>query len=702
MKIILKLKSIYTIIIVYSILIIAVTILSCNNSQLNTTVTSPNEFVKVDFFISDKGEPTYVVNYKNEKVIDTSKMGFDLKASSPLSENFKIINVKASTTDETWDMIWGEDAQVRNYYNALKVELVETSKLKRRLNIVFKVYDDGIGFRYEFPKQEHLNDVVIIDENTEFNLTGDHKVWWIPGDWDIYEYLYNTTKFSEIDALKHYEPETHLGQTYIPENAVNTPVTMKTSSGLYLSFHEADLTNYAGMTLAVDTQNLKMKSELVGNSENIKVKRQTPFNTPWRTIQIADRAGSLIESKLIVNLNDPSIIDNMLYFKPMKYSGIWWDMHIGTGSWDYSGKYHGANTKYAKEMIDFSSEHNIDGMLVEGWNTGWEKWWDKKNKKVHFNFVTPYPDYDLEEVVRYGKSKGVELVMHHETSADIIRYEKQLDTAFALMKNLGIHAVKTGYVGSILPEGEYHHGQYMVNHYQKVLEKGLETQVAINAHEPIKATGKRRTYPVAIAREGVRGQEYNAWAKDGGNPPEHLTIVPFTRMLGGPIDYTPGIFNTSLKPSRPENQINTTLAHQLALYVVLYSPVQMVPDLIEHYKGHPAMQFIKDVGVDWNTSKVLNAEIGEFITVARQEKSTKNWFLGAITDENKRTIKIKLDFLDEGKTYIARLYKDTSESHYLDNPEVFEIEENNVNKSTILELNLAQGGGCAISLIPKN
>ncbi|WP_303318448.1 glycoside hydrolase family 97 protein [Flavivirga abyssicola] len=676
-------------------------LMSCTSETIKTDVKSPNENVQVRFFLSEQGEPHYIVHYKNEKVIDTSKMSFELKEAPPLHDNFNIINLEMATTDETWDMIWGEDAQVRNHYNALKIELEETSELKRKLNIVFKVYDDGLGFRYEFPKQEHLNDVIITDENTEFNLTADHKVWWIPGDWDIYEYLYNTTRFSEIDALKYYEPKAHLGQTYVPENAVNTPVTMKTNLGVYISFHEADLTNYAGMTLAVDTLNLKMKSELVGNSENIKVKRQTPFETPWRTIQIADKPGDLIESKMIVNLNDPRVVDDLPYFKPMKYVGIWWDMHIGTGSWDYSGTYHAANTDYAKDMIDFASEHNIGGMLVEGWNIGWEKWWDKKNKKVHFDFVTPYPDYDLEAVVRYGKSKGVELMMHHETSADILLYEKQLDTAFALMKSLGIHSVKTGYVSSVIPEGEYHHGQYMVNHYQKVLEKGLETQVAINAHEPIKATGKRRTYPVAIAREGVRGQEYNAWSKDGGNPPEHLTIVPFTRMLGGPIDYTPGIFNTSLKPYKQNNQINTTLAHQLALYVVLYSPVQMVPDLIKHYQEHRAMQFIKDVGVDWNSSKVLDAEIGEFITIARQEKGTDNWFLGSITNENKRTIQVKLDFLEAGKTYVARLYKDRSDSHYMNNPEVYDMEEKEVNSHTILELHLAEGGGCAISLMPK-
>ncbi|MDO5969439.1 glycoside hydrolase family 97 protein [Flavivirga aquimarina] len=667
-------------------------------AHTKTVLSSPDKNIEVQFFLSEKGEPHYIVNYKNEKIIDTSKMGFQLKDAPHLKLNFEITDTEMSSIDKTWNMIWGEDAQVKNHYNALKIQLQETSELQRKLNIVFKVYDDGVGFRYEFPKQENLNDIIITDENTEFNLTEDHKVWWIPGDWDIYEYLYQTTLFSEIDALKHYQPGTHLGQTYVPENAVNTPVTMKTDSGIYLSFHEADLTDYAGMTLTVDTINLKMTSELVGNRENIKVKQQTPFETPWRTIQIAEKAGDLIESKLILNLNDPSIIDNMPYFKPKKYSGIWWDMHIGTGSWDYSGKNHAANTKYAKKLIDFSSEHNIEGILVEGWNIGWEKWWNKKTKKVHFDFVTPYPDYDLEEIIRYGKSKDVELIMHHETSADILLYEKQMDTAFALMKSLGIHSVKTGYVGSVIPEGEYHHGQYMVNHYQKVLETGLKNQVAINAHEPIKATGKRRTYPVAIAREGVRGQEYNAWSKDGGNPPEHLTIVPFTRMLGGPIDYTPGIFNTSLKPYRPENQVNTTLAHQLALYVVLYSPVQMVPDLMTHYNGHPAMQFIKDVGVDWKQSKVLDGEIGEFIIMVRQEKSTENWFLGAITDENKRSVKVKLDFLNDGDIYIAKLYKDAPGSHYINNPETFVIEEKEVNKNTILNLNLVEGGGCAISL----
>ena len=677
---------------------------SCTSEEENRTteVISPNKNVKVQFLLSATKQPSYTVRFKNETVIDTSKMSFDLQDALSLKGNFEILKTTTNAFNETWKMVWGEDEEVVNQYNSLKIELQETSTLKRKINIIFKVYDDGIGFRYEFPKQENLSEVVITDENTEFNLTGNHKTWWIPGDWDIYEYLYTTSPFSKINAFKDYIPGSHLGQTYIPENAVNTPVTMKTDKGLYLSFHEADLTDYAEMTLAVDTVNYKMKSELVGNAKGIKVIRKTPFETPWRTIQIAEKPGDLIESKLIVNLNEPNTVDDMSFFKPTKYVGIWWDMHIGTGNWDYAGENHSANTKYAKELIDFASENNIHGMLVEGWNIGWEQWWDKKAKKVHFDFVTPYPDYNLKEVVAYGKSKNVELIMHHETSADITLYEKQLDTAFALMKDLKIHAVKTGYVGSVIPEGEYHHGQFMVNHFQKVLEKGIENGVAINAHEPIKATGKRRTYPVAISREGIRGQEYNAWSDDGGNPPEHLTIVPFTRMLAGPIDYTPGIFNTSLKPYKENNQINTTLAHQLALYVVIYSPVQMVPDLIKNYKNNPAFQFIKDVGVDWNKTKVLDAEIGEFITVTRQEKGTENWFIGGITDENARVSKVKLNFLVPNKTYTAKIYKDKLDSHYLHNPEVYEILEQDVNSKTILELNMAPGGGFAISLIPKN
>lgn len=671
--------------------------LGFSQKEKELIVSSPDNQIQLQFLLTANKQPAYLVFFKNEKVVDTSTLGFDLKNTSPLKENFKILNTTKLTHNDTWEMVWGEDATVVNHYNGLKIELQETSSLKRKLNLVFKVYNDGLGFRYEFPDQMGMKEVIITNENTEFNLTGDHQVWWTPGDWDIYEYLYNTTPLSKINAIKYYEPDTHQGQTFIPENAVNTPVTMKTKSGLHLSFHEADLTDYAGMTLKIDTVHFKMQTELVGNRDGDKVIQKTPFVTPWRTIQLADTAGDLITSKLILNLNDPNTTGKIPYFHPMKYLGIWWDMHLGTGSWDLGGK-HAATTGYAKEMIDFASLNNIGGLLVEGWNIGWEKWWNKEEKEVNFDFVTPYPDYDLKEVVAYGKSKNVALIMHHETSADAVLYEKQLDTAYALMQQLGIHAVKTGYVSTVIPKGEYHHGQWMVNHYQKVLEKGMETEVVIDAHEPIMATGKRRTYPVAISREGVRGQEYNAWAEDGGNPPEHLTIVPFTRMLAGPIDYTPGIFNTTLKPYRPNNQINSTLAYQLALYVVIYSPIQMVPDLLPHYRDHPAFQFIKDVGVDWKQTQVLNGEIGDFITIARQEKQTNNWFVGSITDENPREIELKLDFLEKGKTYIATIYADAEDAHYLDNPETYTISGREVNSTTVLHLKLAAGGGCAISL----
>lgn len=675
-------------------------ITACSNNKSLTTISSPNQQIQLSFYLTKEKQPAYVIQYKNKTAIDSSTMGFDLKDAAPLQSNFKITKVETQTIKENWVPFWGEDSIVNNHHTQMKVYLEETTKLKRKLNINFRIFDDGVGFRYEFPEQQYLKEVSITNENTEFQLTADHKVWWIPGDWDIYEYLYSTTTFSTINAFKDYKPGSHAGQTYIAENAVNTPVTMKTEDGIYLSFHEADLTDYAGMTLAIDTTNLSMKSALVGNANNnIKAIKTTPFNTPWRTIQIAERAGDLIESKLIVNLNDPSFITQMDYFKPTKYVGIWWDMHIGTGSWDYAGK-HAATTEYAKKLIDFAAENQIHAILVEGWNTGWENWWDKENKTNPFDFVTPYPDYDLQQVVSYGKSKGVELIMHHETSADVTNYEEKIDTAFALMEHLGIHSVKTGYVGYLIPKGEYHHGQWMVNHFQRVLEKGIKSKVAINAHEPIKATGKRRTYPVAISREGLRGQEYNAWSDDGGNPPEHLTIVPFTRMLAGPIDYTPGIFELSI-PQKPNNQINTTLAHQLALYVVIYSPIQMVPDLIQNYQGNPAFQFIKDVGVDWNQSKVLNAEIGEHLTIARQEKGTQNWFIGGITNEKERSIEIKLDFLDEKKTYWAKIYQDQPKSHYKTNPKAIGIEEKQLTKNSILKLYLAPGGGFAISLMPK-
>lgn len=703
--------------IIKSFLVVLISFLvACNSASKNKTeVVSPDGNIQINFELSDEGVPTYSVSHKNNQVVKPSHLGFEFEKLPSFHSGFKILNVTPSSFNEDWQMPWGEQLLVNNNYNELKVELEETSELKRKLNVVFRVFDDGVGFRYEFPEQDNLKEVLIAEEQTEFNLTGDHKVWWIPGDWDIYEHLYNTTKFSEIDALK-FAGHANLAQTSIPNNAVNTPVTMKTESGLNLSFHEASLVNYSGMTLQVEPSTFKMKSVLVGSKNtSYKVKQTLPFNTPWRTIQIEEEAKDLIASKLILNLNEPNKLGNVSWFKPMKYTGIWWEMHLGKSSWDYgmeaidgewkdTGKAHGkhgATTENTKRFIDFSAKNNIGGVLVEGWNTGWEHWIGFEDREGVFDFVTPYPDYDLQEVVRYGKEKGVDIIMHHETSAATQTYEKQQDTAYALMQSLGIHAVKTGYVGKIIPKGEFHHGQYMVNQYNNAVIKASKYQVAINAHEPIKATGLRRTYPNTISREGLRGQEFNAWSADGGNPPEHLPIVAFTRMLAGPIDYTPGIFNIKFDKYKKDNQVNTTIAQQLALYVVIYSPVQMAADLVEHYEGNPALKFIKDVGVDWQKTKVLNGEIGDFVTIARKERKTNNWFVGGITDENKRDIEIDFNFLDEGETYTATIYEDGKNAHWNENPTALNIKTVEITNQSNLKLKLAPGGGFAISIIKK-
>ncbi|MCB9081560.1 MAG: glycoside hydrolase family 97 protein [Lewinellaceae bacterium] len=664
-------------------------------------VKSPNGQLAVEVFLTPgTQQAAYRVLFRNEVVIDTSRLGFVFQDQAKLAGGLKVEQAIQSSIRETWEPVWGEDAQVANNYEELKVDFKETMGLERQFSVAFRVYDDGLGFRYEFPAQPNLDSVIILDENTEFSLTGDHQTWWQPGDWDIYEHLYNATRFSEIDAIsKRNHP--NLAQTYIPENAVNTPVTMKTDAGLYLSFHEAALYNYSDMTLKVDKDHLRWVSELVGSPDSSKVKIRTPFHTPWRTIQVAERAGDLIESHLIVNLNEPNKLENTEWIKPMKYAGIWWSMHLGQYTWEMSSGRHGATTEHAKNYIDFCAANNIKGLLVEGWNTGWEHWIGFEDREGVFDFVTPYPDYDLAEVVRYGKEKGVAIIMHHETSSAPRTYEKQLDTAFALCQSLGIHAVKTGYVGPIIPKNEYHHGQWMVNHYQKVLETAARYQVAVDAHEPIKDTGIRRTWPNFLSREGLRGQEFNAWANDGGNPPNHLPTIAFTRMLAGPIDYTPGIFDIKFDQYKPDNQVNTTLAQQLALYVVIYSPVQMAADLPENYANQPGMQFIRDVAVDWQQSKVLDGEIGDFVTIARQEKGGDRWFIGSITNENPRKIDLAFDFLPAGRKYLARIYADGPNAHWDNNPLDLVISEQVVDRSTTMPVQLAAGGGVAISLTPQ-
>ena len=694
--------------------VLLVTLFGCT-SEPYLNLESPNGVNTLNFRLSEEGEPMYSVSHGDELIIKDSKMSFDFKDQESMEQGFTIVGFAERPINETWKMPWGEQREVINNGVEAIAHLQEKQEPKRRLNIYFRCYDDGVAFRYEFPEQEGIDSLIIMDENTEFQLTGDHTTWWIPGDWDIYEQLYSTSKVSEIDAIaKRDHPD--LASSYIPENAVNTPVTMRMDSGTHLSFHEANLTDYSGMTLKVDNETLKLTSELVGSERTgYKVKRALPFKTPWRTIQIADKASELIESNLIVNLNEPNKLGDISWFEPQKYMGIWWEMHVGTSTWDYAGSQdmgtwtndgrphgnHGATTENTKRYIDFAAKNNIKGILVEGWNTGWERWIGFEDREGVFDFITPYPDYDIYEVVRYGKEKGVDIIMHHETSAAPRTYEQQLDTAFALMRDLGMHSVKTGYVGKIIPKGEYHHGQWMVNHYRKVLEKAATYNIAINAHEPIKATGIRRTLPNAISREGLRGQEFNAWSTDGGNPPEHLPIVAFTRMLAGPIDFTPGAFEIGL-PLKPNNQVNTTIAQQLALYVVIYSPIQMACDFPENYEGQPAFQFIRDVGVDWEQTKVLNGEVGDYVTIAREERETGNWFVGGITDENAREIQLSFDFLPEGQKYKAVVYRDGPDAHYRDNPTSVSIEEMEMTSASSLKLNLAEGGGFAISLMKTN
>jgi len=685
-----------------------------DTAQQPVGLVSPEGANRIEIYLDAGGRPGYRVLHREAVVIDSSGLGFEFQGQPALMGGMELVSQSGSAGDETWEMPWGEQRTVRNHYNETELVLREKAAPGRQLALRFRAYDDGVAFRYEFLPQPGVDSLTITAENSEFRLTGDHMAWWIPGDWDIYEHLYQTSRVSGIDALsRRNHPD--LAATYIPENAVNTPVTLRTDEGIHLSFHEADLTDYAGMTLRVDTEALRFTSALVGSDRTgYKVKRALPFHTPWRTVQIGDRAGDLIESRLIENLNEPNKLGDVSWFTPMKYVGIWWEVHLGLSTWDMEatqdmntfstlGKQqtsskHGATTANAKRYIDFAAANGMKGLLVEGWNTGWDHWIGFEDREGVFDFITPYPDYDLKEVVRYGREKGVEVIMHHETSAAPRTYEQQLDTAYQLMKSLGIHSVKTGYVGKIIPKGEYHHGQWMVNHYRKVLETAAKYDIAINAHEPIKATGLRRTYPNAIAREGLRGQEFNAWATDGGNPPEHIPLVAFTRMLAGPIDFTPGVFDIGL-PSKPDNQINTTLAQQLALYVVIYSPIQMACDLPENYEGQPGLQFIRDVGVDWEQTVVLDGEVGDFVSIAREERQTGNWFLGAVTDENARDLEVDFSFLPEGQTFQATFYKDGDGAHYRDNPKALSIETAPVTSESRMTFHLAPGGGLAISLM---
>lgn len=649
------------------------------------SISSPGQTLGVNIYLSPAGEPSYKVFYKGKDLVADSRLGFALKNQPDLASGFKLVAAKTTRVDQTWEQPWGEERFIRNHYNQLRVALRESSGAKRKMDVVFRVYDDGVGFRYEFPQQSALKSMEILHELTQFNMAADHAAWWTPAQaGNQYEYLYQHSPISKMGL-------------------VHTPVTLKTAEGVYIALHEAALHNYSTMNVT-GAANGKISATLVPISKNVSVavNLQTPATTPWRTLQVENSAADLITNYLTLNLNEPNKLGDVSWVKPAKYVGIWWELHLEKTSWK-SGPTHGATTANTKKYIDFAAQHGFAGVLVEGWNKGWDGEWWKPGGGNAFNFYTPTPDFDVQELSRYAAEKGVYIIGHHETGAAIENYESQLGDAFQFLKQYGMKAVKTGYVetGEELVNGLYHHGQFYVNHAQRVIDIAAQHQIAVVAHETVKDTGERRTYPNIISREVARGQEYDAWSADGGNPPSHTAILPFTRMLSGPMDFTPGAFELTL-PSRPNNQVNTTLAKQLALYVVIYSPVQMASDLPEHYEQHPdAFQFIKDVAVDWETTRPLGGEISEYVAIARKTRDSSNWFVGALTNESARTLEIKLDFLDAGKKYTARIYQDGKDAHYAKNPGSYGVKEMEVALGDAITLQLAPGGGAAISLIAK-
>ena len=685
-------------------------------SAFAQNITSPDGNLSLNFKLTSLGEPTYQLSYKNKIVIKESRISFLLKDQPNLEKDFKIVGTKTNAKNETWNPVWGEVKTIRNNYKELAVTLQQSNEeFNRKFTVRFRVFDDGLGFRYEFPEQSGLNYFTINDERTEFNLTGDHKTFWIPGDYDSQEYVYNTTKLSEINAAKGKLVDEIAVKSVFAENAVQTPLMMKSADGLYINIHEAALVNYPAMYMVVDRQTFSLVTHLAPNAVGSAAFLQAPAKTPWRTVIVSDKATDILASKMILNLNEPNKIKDTSWIKPQKFVGVWWELQIGKSTWSYadvnnvkidetdwnslkpSGK-HGANTANVKRYIDFAAKNGIDSVLVEGWDIGWEDWFGRWKENV-FDFVTPYPDFDVKELQNYAASKGVKIIMHHETSGSASNYERRLDGAFRFMKDNGYDAVKTGYVGKIIPRGETHDGQWMVNHYTHVIEEAAKNKIMVDSHEPVRPTGLTRTYPNWLASEAARGNEFNAFSQ--GNPPEHETILPFTRLMGGPMDYTPGIFEIKLSywDKNKTNVVHTTLCKQLALYVTMYSPLQMAADLPESYeKRMDAFQFIKDVAVDWDDTRILEAEPGDFVTIARKAKNKNDWFIGAITDENSRTANINLDFLDAGKQYAATIYADAKDADWDRNPMAYQIKSYLVNNKTALKIALANGGGAAVSL----
>ncbi len=679
---------------------------------------SPNEKITLSFSLQSDGTPSYTLHYKNKVVIKPSKLGLELeKDSASLLNGFTIADSKASTFDETWKPVWGELAAIRNNYNELAVTLNQT-KTNRQVIIRFRLFNEGLGFRYEFPLQKNLTYFTIKEERTQFAMTGDHTAFWIPGDYDTQEYDYTTSKLSEIRSLFKGAVTDNASQTSFSPTGVQTSLMLKTADGLYINLHEAALINYACMHLNLDDKNMIFESWLTPNATGDKGKMQAPCQSPWRTVMVSDDARDILASKITLNLNEPSKIADPSWIKPVKYVGVWWEMITGKSSWSYTNDFpsiqigvtdytkakpsgtHGANTEKVKKYIDFAADNGFDGVLVEGWNVGWEDWYGHAKDYV-FDFVTPYPDFDVKGIHAYAKSKGIKMIMHHETSGSVRNYERQMDTAYKFMKANGYDAVKSGYVGNIIPSGNYHYSQWVVNHYQYAVEKAASYKIMVNAHEAVRPTGINRTYPNLIGNEAARGTEFQAF---GGSKPNHVTILPFTRLIGGPMDYTPGIFEMDISKINPDNHshVNSTICNQLALYVTMCSPLQMAADLPENYnRFKDAFQFIKDVAVDWSDSKYLEAEPGEYITVARKAKNKNDWFVGNVNGTTPRSSTIQFDFLDKGVNYEATIYADAKEANYKTNPQAYTIRKVMVNSTTKLNQFSAPGGGYAISIIRK-
>lgn len=692
------------------------------NSNKWETAASPNGKVVVRFGI-DNGRPYYTVQYGTKDVIKKSFLGLELAKDkhaskgmkeTSLMDGFELMQTIKTSHDDTWKPVWGETDEIRNHYNEMTVSLLQ-AKSNRNIKICFRVYDDGVGFRYEFPQQKELNYFVIKEEHTQFAMAGDHKAWWLPGDYDTQEQETQESKLSEIRSRFHDAVNwSNSSVAVFSDTGVQTALQMKSDDGLYINIHEAACINYPTMHLNLDDKNMVFESWLTPDATGLKGYMQTPCNTPWRTILVSDDARDMLSSHLILNLNEPCKIKDTSWIHPTKYVGVWWEMIVGKNSWNYTDEFpsvqlgitdyskakpngkHGATTANVKKYIDFAAENGIDQVLVEGWNIGWEDWFGHSKDYV-FDFVTPYPDFDIDYLNKYAHEKGVKLMMHHETSSSTQNYERHLEAAFNLMNKYGYDAVKTGYVGDIIPRGDHHFSQSTNNHYMHVIEEAAKHHIMVNAHEAVRPTGLCRTYPNMIGNESARGTEYEAF---GGSRPDHTVILPFTRLQGGPMDYTPGILETQLKTwSNNQNYVHTTLVGQLALYLTMYSPLQMVADLPENYKKYnDAFQFIKDVPCNWSRSIYLEAEPADYITVARQDKNSNDWYIGGKCDENGHKSVLKLDFLDKDYIYDCTIYADAKNADYKNNPKAYKITHRKVKKGDVLKLTMAPGGGFAISL----